>query len=189
VAIEPQHGTDFRLSRVLPALRFDALRPRILRRRPVRLPAGPPGHGIQRLELRWQRRRRSAGGVAVGMDRVLLGLVDRICAIRGPVPGPDIPWPDDPRIHHRSHRPAVVDVPGLADAGRRHGHRPGAEWRREPRDPRCGPVRAAVRYARTLVVADTVRGHVRRGCRPADHLPGHVRRQRDPDHHHDQFRG
>ena len=152
MAVEHQHGAGRRPGRLRVRRRPDRADPQPGADRDRRLPPRPGRHGGPD---RGQRRRRD-GDLAVRLDRLLLGLVDLVDAVRRHVHRPDQPRPDDPAVRHRRPAGSVAGQPGLVlhlrwrgdrQPAQRRGHRravdaggsavrvagPASRWRRSPR--------------------------------------------------------
>ena len=82
-----------------------------------------PQQSLQILESGRQRTGRDAQPVAARLDGVLLGVVDRLCALCRHVHRPHFARAHDPRIYLRGDDCALADVLCLDGAGGRHRNR------------------------------------------------------------------
>jgi choline/glycine/proline betaine transport protein len=96
-------------------------------------PSGPPD-GVEGSEPP----RDALAGWQGGWTDLLLGLVDRLRALRGRVPRAHLQGPDDPRIRAGRADHPVDHVLRLVRDRRRHGHRSGTVGRGRGRDQGAG---------------------------------------------------
>ena len=95
VAVQHQYGSELLAAHVLSGIRLDGLRPDRLVRRDVGLPPVDSRNPVHGLARRRHRDGQQPGVLAGRLDDLLLGMVDRVCAVCRCVPRPYFERPDD----------------------------------------------------------------------------------------------
>ena len=147
MAVQPQSWPHLHSACDFPGGRKRAVRLADLRQRHGGLSRQPAAAQPDIAERRRHRSRRCGGAMAARLDGFLLGVVDRLRALRRHVHRAHLSRSHGPRIYPRRGARPVHHVLRLVRVRRRHRHRPGTERIGERSDRRCAAIAAALPHA------------------------------------------